>query len=261
MSERRIQLPSGRMAGVTVLGDPTASSWVMVCHPAPGCGGFDPDPRVTAGSRLRLMTIDRPGYAASDPWTVPPQPSPLRWALDVDGYLARCRADAESIGRTAYRELAVLGWREGCVYAAALAARLGDRAAALVLVEPMILHHASRSLSADPWDARRLLADTESDTIVGLRSRVERMLASAAEQADAGLDGDRSALKQRVLNESLRGVRAPALILTRTGRRPRRSAHAYARLLPRVRVAVSDAAMPIAAHWDRIVEHLEAAQR
>jgi pimeloyl-ACP methyl ester carboxylesterase len=235
---------------------------VLVCHPAPGCSGFDPDPGVTQHSTLGFITLDRPGYASSDPWEVPPQPSPVRWSLDAEDYLTRSRADAESIGRHAYRGLAVLGWREGCVYAAALAARLGEQASAVVFVEPMTLGAARESLHTDdPWDVRRLMPDTASDTIVGLHSRVERMLTAAAEQGDAGLEGDRAAMKQQVLDESLRSVRAPALILARNTRRMRRSAHAYARRLPVARVAVTDAAVPIAAHWGRIVAHLEDALR
>lgn len=253
-----MRLASGRQTGVTVLGDPAASRWVMFSHPAPGCGGFDPDPLATARSGLKLITLDRPGYAASDPWAIPPQPSPLRWALDADDFLARCRTDAESIGLSAYEEVAVLGWREGCVYAAALAARLGRQASALALVEPMTLRLAARSLRADDvWDARRFMPDPDDDTIVGLSSRVERMLATAAMQGDAGLDGDREAVKQRVVKESLRVVRAPALILTGTDKRMRRAAHAYARQLPEARVALTDAEVPIAAHWGRVLAYLE----
>lgn len=261
MSERQVELATGRRIGITALGDPGASRWVLFCHPAPGCGGFDPDPLVTQKCNLDFISIDRPGYGASDPWVVPPQPSPQRWVLDVQEFLARCRRDAESIGHDAYRDLAVLGWREGCIFAAALASALSEQVSAVVFVEPMTLRHAARSLAErDVWDITRLMPGISSaggGPALGLRSRMERMLEEAREQGDTGLDADRAAVKQQVLEESLDSVHARTLILTRNTKPMKRSAHAYSKLLRESRVAVTDAPVPISAHWSRIVEHLE----
>lgn len=264
MSERQFRLADGRRAGITALGDPAATRWVLFCHPSPGAGGFDPDPSVTQRCPLEFLSLDRPGYGSSDPWPVPPQPSPQRWVLDVQEFLARCRDDARSIGRNPYRDLAVLGWREGCIFAAALAAALGDEVSAVAFVEPMTLSHAARSLrDREVWSADRLLpegyeGDGRAD---GLRSRVERMLRAARDQGDAGLEADRGAVKQRVLDESLESIQAPALIVTAKTKPMVRSAHRYASRLRQARVAVTEAPVPIVAHWQRIVTQLHASTR
>ncbi|WP_157560886.1 hypothetical protein [Humibacter albus] len=258
MTERQVQVASGERIGVTVLGDAASSRWVLFCHPSPGAGGFDPDPRITQRSTLSFISLDRPGYAASEAWLIPPQASPQRWAADAGEFLAQCRTDAESIGHSAYRDLAVLGWREGCVFAAAMAAAVGDVLAAAVFVEPMTLREAARDLRDDDvWRVERILPPAAHDEVPGLSSRVERMLAAARTQGEAGLDADRAAVKQRVLNESLDAIRAPSLILARDTKKGKRSARAYARHLAQARVAVTDAAVPIATHWARIVRYLE----
>jgi pimeloyl-ACP methyl ester carboxylesterase len=265
VSERQVGLADGRQVGITAVGAPASARWVLFCHPAPGCGGFDPDPLVTQKCDLGFISLDRPGYGASDPWLVPPQPSPQRWVLDVQAFLARSRTDAESIGHHAYRDLAVLGWREGCIFAAALASALADQVSSVVFVEPMTLRHAAKSLAErDVWDPARLMPGIRSGAAIsmaGLRSRIERMLDRAREQGDAGLDADRAAVKQQVLDQSLESLRARTLIVTRNTTAMKRSAHRYAKLLPDARVAVTDAPVPIAAHWSRIIEHLDRSGR
>lgn len=261
MSERQFELSDKRRMGITGAGNPFASRWVLFCHPAPGAGGFDPDPLVTDKCPLDILSFDRPGYGSSDPWTVPPQPSPQRWVLDVQEFLETCRTDAESIGHTAYRDLAVLGWREGCIYAAALAAALGDDVKSVAFVEPMTLSQAARSLAeSDAWQADRLMPGIHSDAaseFAGLRSRLERMLSVAREQGEAGLDADRAAVKQQVLDESLEVIRAPALILTSDTKDRKSAAHRYEKRLPDARVEVADTPVPIAGCWPRLVEYLE----
>jgi pimeloyl-ACP methyl ester carboxylesterase len=262
VSERQFRLSDGRRAGITTLGDAAATRWVLFCHPAPGASGFDPAPTVTQRCPLEFVSLDRPGYGSSDPWPVPPQPSPQRWVLDVQEFLASCRDDAWSIRRTAYRDLAVLGWREGCIFAAALAAALGGEVSSVVFVEPMTLSHAARSLrEREVWSTERLVPeDFEGDGRAdGLRSRVERMLRAAGDQGDAGLEADRGAVKQHVLDESLESIRAQALIVTANTKPMLRSAHRYAGRLPRARVAVTEAPVPIVAHWRRILDQLQAA--
>ncbi|GAB3614187.1 hypothetical protein [Humibacter ginsengisoli] len=261
MSERQFELSDKRRMGITAAGNPFASRWVLFCHPAPGAGGFDPDPLVTDTCPLDILSFDRPGYGSSDPWTVPPQPSPQRWVLDVQEFLETCRTDAESIGHAAYRDLAVFGWREGCIYAAALAAALGDQVSAVAFVEPMTLSQAARSLAeSDAWDVDRLMPGIDSDAaseFAGLRSRLQRMLAIAREQGEAGLDADRAAVKQQVLDESLDAIRASALILTSDTKERRSAANRYAKRLPDARIEVADTPVPIAGRWSRLVEYFE----
>ncbi|GAB3806481.1 hypothetical protein GCM10028798_29460 [Humibacter antri] len=260
MGERQFELSDERRMGITMLGNPFATRWVMFCHPGPGAGGFDPDPIVTATCSAEFVSFDRPGYGSSDPWIVPPQPSPQRWALDVQEFLQACRGDAESIGHLAYRDLAVLGWREGCIFAAALAAALGDQVSAVAFVEPMTLSQAARSLAErDVWDVDRLVPEIDSDdasAFAGLRSRLERMLDIARGQGAAGLDADRAAVKQQVLDESLQAIDAPAFILTTTSKERKSAARRYQKRLPDARTVLTDATVPIVEHWSRLVEHL-----
>lgn len=261
MSERQFELSDKRRMGITAAGNPFASRWVLFCHPAPGAGGFDPDPLVTDTCPLDILSFDRPGYGSSDPWTVPPQPSPQRWVLDVQEFLETCRTDAESIGHAAYRDLAVFGWREGCIYAAVLAAALGDQVSAVAFIEPMTLSQAARSLAeSDAWGVDRLMPGIDSDAaseFAGLRSRLQRMLGIAREQGEAGLDADRAAVKQQVLDESLDAIRAPALILISDTKERRSAANRYAKRLPDARIEVADTPVPIAGRWSRLVEYFE----
>jgi pimeloyl-ACP methyl ester carboxylesterase len=261
VSERQFELSDKRRMGITAAGNPFASRWVLFCHPAPGAGGFDPDPLVTDTCPLDILSFDRPGYGSSDPWTVPPQPSPQRWVLDVQEFLETCRTDAESIGHAAYRDLAVFGWREGCIYAAVLAAALGDQVSAVAFIEPMTLSQAARSLAeSDAWDVDRLMPGIDSDAaseFAGLRSRLQRMLGIAREQGEAGLDADRAAVKQQVLDESLDAIRAPALILISDTKERRSAANRYAKRLPDARIEVADTPVPIAGRWSRLVEYFE----
>jgi pimeloyl-ACP methyl ester carboxylesterase len=40
---------------------------IVLCHPAPGSGAFDPGPATTWSRDVTLLAIDRPGYGRSDP--------------------------------------------------------------------------------------------------------------------------------------------------------------------------------------------------
>ena len=63
--------------------------------------------------------------------------------------------------------------------------------------------------------------------------------------------------KQQVLDESLEGIRAPALILTSDTKDRKSAARRYEKRLPDARVEVADTPVPIARCWTRLVEYLE----
>ncbi|MDN5934247.1 MAG: alpha/beta hydrolase, partial [Pseudonocardia sp.] len=67
MTTWHLSRPGGRRVAVHELTPdaPAGAPIVLLCHPAPGSGAFDPDPEVTAG--VRLIAPDRPGYGGSDP--------------------------------------------------------------------------------------------------------------------------------------------------------------------------------------------------
>ena len=69
MTHHIVELRDGRHVGVTGLGDPEADRLVLMCHPSPGAGGFDPDPPATSTAGVRIITLDRPGYGSlKQPW-------------------------------------------------------------------------------------------------------------------------------------------------------------------------------------------------
>jgi pimeloyl-ACP methyl ester carboxylesterase len=192
---------SGRAIGVSGLGDPTAQRLVLFCHPAPGASGFDPDPDVTAASGLRLMSLDRPGYGATDPASTDHVDV---WIDDVSELLGMIEQSAQEATGTDYGAIAVIGWGVGSVYAAALAALRPGLIDRLVLVSPP----APGSETAD--DA--LLRDeVDESRHPGFGDRRARMLENAANGPD-GLAFDHALLASDWASH-LPAVRAPTLVV------------------------------------------------
>jgi pimeloyl-ACP methyl ester carboxylesterase len=102
---------------------------VLMFHPAPGAGLFDPEPEVTASRGVTLVEIDRPGYGGSQPL-----------AADEWATVASAAYDAEAVlDRRGYKSVGVAGWSAGGRIALALAARrpdLVDRVAVVATPAP-----------------------------------------------------------------------------------------------------------------------------
>jgi pimeloyl-ACP methyl ester carboxylesterase len=116
----QIHRPDGRRVAVYDLTPdaPAGAPVVLLCHAAPGSGVFDPDPAATAARGIRLVSLDRPGYGASD------SVGDGAFAT-VDGAAEDAAALLETVlkpGATA----AVAGWSAGGRVALALAARRPD---------------------------------------------------------------------------------------------------------------------------------------
>jgi pimeloyl-ACP methyl ester carboxylesterase len=94
---------------------------VILMHRSPGSRLLDPDPAVTAAAGVRLVTIDRPGYGATDPVGAPTRSAAATDVVTV--------ADALGIDR-----VALVGWSGGGQMAVPAAARLGDRLRSLSIV-------------------------------------------------------------------------------------------------------------------------------
>lgn len=125
--------PDGRTVAVDDTG-PTDGPVVVFLHSSPGSRRFDPDPAVTAGAGVRLLTVDRPGYGASS-----------SWAGDVVPSVAGCADDvAAALDHLGVDEAAVVGWSAGGRVAAGVAARHPDRVTALALI-------ATPSPADDSW--------------------------------------------------------------------------------------------------------------
>jgi pimeloyl-ACP methyl ester carboxylesterase len=108
-----IQLRDGRRLADAEWGDAEGAP-VLFFHGHPGSRLYCPDEAVTVSSRVRLLTIDRPGVGLSD---VLPRRTFADWPSDVLEF-----ADALGVDR-----FGVVGWSAGGPYAAASAASIPGR--------------------------------------------------------------------------------------------------------------------------------------
>lgn len=248
MADRAVPLASGRRIGVQSFGDPAATRIVLHCHPAPGSGGFDPDPVVTGSWAVHLVGVDRPGYAASEPLPEDEPPRIVDRAEDLVEYLDQIRTEAESSGSRMPREIGVVGWSAGGRIALALAARhpdlvdrvaviatpapnsavewipepyaeMNERLAALPVAEAraqlrtMLTEQVPATAEPDP----ALLGAGEADAATlerpGARNRLQRMLAEAYQQGPVGVADDILSSATDDWGFDLRDVRAPVLLV------------------------------------------------
>ncbi len=190
MAERRVELATGAMAGLSALGDPLADRLVLLCHATPGASGFDPDPLVTATWGAHILTLDRPGYGATEParWF-----SGASWADDVAAYLRRAEATADRISSADFGSIGVIGWREGGHFAAMLAAQhpqLVDRLAFVGTPRPSALRDVTSTDPASLLDSGRFSTPRAEADGPAYRRRVERMLNDAGLHGTAGIESD-----------------------------------------------------------------------
>ncbi len=172
ITEEHLSIGLGRRVAVHRSAPLEDARVIVVCHPAPGAGLFDPDPTATRDRGVALISVDRPGYGGSDPLPAG------RWATvgsAVDDLEAVLDAfDVSQVG--------VAGWSAGGRVALALAARrpeLVDRVVVLATPAP------DKEVEWVPRDVRGVL-----ETLRGL----------APEKAQAELEagfGDVSAIDVR----------------------------------------------------------------
>jgi pimeloyl-ACP methyl ester carboxylesterase len=129
IAEEHVSVGPGRRVAVHRSASLDGARVVVLCHPAPGAGLFDPDPAVTRERGVTLLSVDRPGYGGSDPLPAG------RWASvgsAVDDLEAVLDAfDVSQVG--------VAGWSAGGRVALAFAARrpeLVDRVVVLATPAP-----------------------------------------------------------------------------------------------------------------------------
>ncbi|MBW8871996.1 MAG: alpha/beta fold hydrolase [Leifsonia sp.] len=213
MAHHLVQLRNGRHVGVTGLGDPMGKRLVIMCHPSPGAGGFDPDPPATSTAGIRMIGLDRAGYGASDP--APDSADPLRtWLDDLDEYLRNVENIAKSVAGTDFGAVGVLGWGVGAVYATGLAARHPDLVNRVALIEPTGATPArlQAAESGEPLDAR--LEDAAAlGRYPGASDRLREMLTSAGDDP-AGAHLDARVMRQPRWPDGLAKVRARTVILS-----------------------------------------------
>lgn len=251
MADRLVALRNGRQVGVQGRGDPVSQRIVLFCHPAPGSGDFDPDPRITADWGVHLVALDRPGYGASPPLPDEERPTITDRAEDLADYLGVIRADAMAAGLEGPRHVGVVGWSAGGRVALALAAAHPDLVDRVAIVAtpapdssvqwiPPEFARATERLTALPaaeakHELRTMLATqagaapseqgpdpqlvgaSAADAAVlqqpGVRGRVERMLQDASVQGPVGAADDILSYASDDWGFDLRAVRASTLLV------------------------------------------------
>lgn len=260
---------------------------VVFCHPAPGAGTLDPDPRSTAARGVSLLAVDRPGYGESAPAPQDEWATVDRAAEQLAGVLERERTGP----------VGVVGWDAGGWSALALAALHPDLVDRLVLVATPAPHSALPWISADvratlealatasPLEARRrisglfsgrlptrgadeavldLLSRTAADepalSVEGNRGRLHAMLDAAFAQGVDGYAADVAGSALRPWGFRFEEVRAKTLLLFGAKDPVCASRHGrwWRQQLPDARLEMSPGRghLLVFAVWPRVLAHL-----
>ena len=118
-----IGLRDGRRLAMHRLAEGTNGRTVVLCHPAPGSGAFDPDPEATWSRGVTLLGPDRAGYGSSDPRSA-----------GAGGFAAAADDLAEALDQLGTGPVGLAGWSAGGLVALALAVRRPDLVDRLVLI-------------------------------------------------------------------------------------------------------------------------------
>ena len=285
MANQLTTLPSGDVVGLSATGDPLATRLVLFCLPTPGAGMFDPDPMVTDPWGVHLVSLDRPGYGSTPPVgsTGPgidtstrvrdsateggtrDRPSIQDRADDLAAYLTSSQQDARRSNGTVLGAAGVVGWGTGGMVALSLAARhpeLVDRVAAVQTAAPHGFTFDPATQALPPFDVEALGIPGDDPRLErpGLRNRIDRMLAEAAVQGDAGAAADRRALRDHSWARELGSVTADVRLIYADDMTyvDRYDGYWYRKRLPKARVVrvSSGGALVIATQWARILAHV-----
>ncbi|MEO7913518.1 MAG: alpha/beta hydrolase [Roseiflexaceae bacterium] len=277
----------GRRVAVHRLAEGDSGRTVVVCHPAPGAGMFDPDPQQTWARNLTLLAADRPGYGQSDP--VPN----ASWA-SVDSAVDDLAA---MLDRAGCGPVGVVGWSAGGRVALALAARRPELIDRVVVLSTPAPHeqvpwippdqqaaldalrgfapdaaHAVLSQQCAPLIARdaratdrlSLLAASAADesalAIPGARARLIGMLEAAFVQGVTGLASDIAGYCLQPWGFAPEAVQAKTLLLYGSKDPVAGSRHGawWQKRLPNARLEVGPGAghLLILSMWQRALSHL-----
>ncbi|HZU14729.1 MAG TPA: alpha/beta hydrolase [Chloroflexota bacterium] len=283
----QIVLETGRRVAVHRLVDGDLARTVVLCHPTPGAGAFDPDPEQTWRRGVTLLGVDRPGYGYSDPLP------------DSAGGTVAAAADdlAAVLDRLETGPVGVAGWSIGGCVALALAARRPDlvgRVAVLATPAPhdqvpwipakqQAILDALRDLAPDKVHPtlRRQLEPlmsqiVGSDELVavlaaghvdkaglaggGARERLDHMLKAAFAQGVTGMARDIARYYLQPWGFEFDAVEAKALLLYGSADPVAGSRHGtwWQKRLPAARLEVSPGAghLLILDRWKRVLSHL-----
>lgn len=225
MTDRQFTLASGRKMGVTSVGEGLSVRVVVMCHPMPGAGEFDPKPIVSRGHEVRILAFDRPGYGGSEP---------LR---DGESTRVQARADdiAEFLTSTEMRSHLVsgphfgaIGWGFGGAVALSLATRfprLIARTGVVGLSQRALESAQGQALPTvvgrppEPgpprfdWASPGIDRDDPALELPGLADRLHVMLAEAAKQGTAGFEADLASVKDMSWADELSDLATPVTLV------------------------------------------------
>lgn len=120
MTDRQFTLSSGRKMGLTAGGEALSVRVVVMCHPMPGAGNFDPNPIFSRNHEIRLVAFDRPGYGGSEPLGDDESTLVQARADDIAEFLTSEEMFDQTVG---VPDFGVVGWGFGGAVALSLAAR------------------------------------------------------------------------------------------------------------------------------------------
>jgi pimeloyl-ACP methyl ester carboxylesterase len=287
MTNRHVVLNSGRTVGISGAGDPLARRLVILCHPTPGAGSFDPDPTTTNSWGVRLLTVDRPGYGSSEPIRADGAATVENRADDLAEYVRRSEHNADRLSHPEFRGIGVVGWGLGGSVALSLAARHPDLIDRVAVVgtrlpvrampstaspsQPMPLRVQARLTVADVMAdlshrgamALDWLGIADDDPALagpGVRNRLERMLADASVQGVAGVATDLVAAEDVAWSRELGQIRASTILVYGESDPmvKRTDGRWFRRHVPNSKLVVVKNAgrLAIVSTWKQILEHV-----
>ena len=285
MAHRTVHTGSGRQLGLSGIGNAEAPRLVVLFHPTPGAGGFDPNPTVSNTSNIHLLTPDRPGYGSSDPLPDGVTPTIGSHVDDVAEYLRHAESFALASSGVSFGSVGVIGWGGGGRYALAFAARHRAFVDKVVLVGTASPEHGPApsgileataiperatmaslltSLEATDRSALTPLGVVPGDPrleLPGLPQRLGHMLGDAYRQGMAGVATDLLAAQDGSWFARLGAITARTWLLygAADGYAGREDGEWFRARIPNAQLDIVDGSstLAIASEWERIVAYLE----
>lgn len=285
MAHRTVRTSSGRQLGLSGIGNAEAPRLVVLFHPTPGVGAFDPDPTVSNHGNIHVLAPDRPGYGSSDPLPEGVTPTIGSHVEDVAEYLRHAESFARASSGVSFGSVGVIGWGGGGRYALAFAARHPAFVDKVVLVGTASPEHgaapsgileaaevpekatvASLLSSLDGTDRSALtpLGVLPMDphlNLPGLPQRLGHLLGDAYRQGMVGVATDLLAAQDGSWFARLGAVTAETWLLygSHDGYAGQDDGEWFRSRIPNARLDLVDGSstLAIASEWQRIVAYLE----